>query len=123
MKTKTLLLLPVVALIGFLAIKPPAVGTTATPVTSPQDGSAVNGISKSPLNNTDPAPTTNQEPASGSLTASSGTSSDAVMAQSPQPLSTSAANAPIAPPVIPGDDDDDDDDNADNDGEEEGEMI
>ena len=101
MKTRTLFLLPAITLVGFLAIKPPAVGTTAPSGMNLQQSSADLSISSS-----SGSPT--------SVTPSEGVS-ESPMAQTPQPLSSGAVTAPVAPPVIAGGDDDDEDDDHDED--------
>ena len=81
MKRNIMILAPVVALIGFLAIKPPAMGNEFT------------GNSSTPL-----APT--------EVTNSPATDPGKV----DSPLASDSMNAPLAPPVIRGDDDGEDED-------------
>lgn len=114
MKNRTLVALPVLALVGFLAIKPPAIGTQGGPnETTETTASSTVEVFETPTQSKQAQPKSSQTNSrtitdGGSLTASTAPSEST---EELSPATPPKESAPlIAPPVIRGDDDDYDDD-------------
>ena len=117
MKNRTLVALPVLVLLGFLAVKPPVIGN--------ETKSMVNGMANVSPNvevMETPAHSKKIESNSSPSTAQESTSASPLTAGlSPGKTSKELSRVPpatesaplVAPPVIRGDDDDDDDDDHD----------